>query len=308
MRVFLSCAILLLLACGARAATVPVFSAPYDFALLEPQYPPPPGGPVAYATTSGTPQWSIANWNIPGGKLPPFTVSMQGTNTVFTSRAPESSVVITQTPAKTASYQLSQNGAVLPCDTGGEPRESDLFAGSYNQHTPPEKLLTLTALTNLISTATIKYQYGEATPRHVCAVSQGSALISVILNDQTKHQTFFYQLELSDECGPQPAARARMCETSRTNPKPSFFFGKNPFGADEALTLFGQKWLANNETRTIHVDLLPHLINLVENGPPEMDHDPSHWTIGAYYNGQHIWGDMTMTTTWSRVSLLATTR
>jgi hypothetical protein len=308
MRIFLSCVMLLFLASGARAATVPVFSPPYDFVLLGPQYPPPPGGPVAYATTGGTPKWNIANWNIPGGKLPPFTVSRQGTNTLFTSRAAESSVVITQISAGTASYQLSQNGAVLPCGTGGAPLESDLLAGSYHQDAPPGKYLALSALTSLISTTTIKYQYGEATPRHICAVSQGGPLISVILNNRTKHQTFFYQLELGDVCGLQPAARARMCEAAGANPRPSFYSNKNPFGADEPLPLFGEKWLADNETRAIRVDLLPHLIDLVENGPPAMDHDLSHWTMGGYYNGQHIWGDMTMTTTWSHVSLLATTK
>jgi hypothetical protein len=39
-----------------------------------------------------------------------------------------------------------------------------------------------------------------------------------------------------------------------------------------------------------------------------MDHEPSHWYVHSYYNGQHIWGDVTMTSRWEDVGLFATLR
>ncbi len=310
--------LLVLMISTAQAAEIPIFSPPYDFVLLDPQSPPPPGGPFPYASTGGTPTWGISSWDIPGGKLPPFLTGPAGMNILFTSSAAESSVKIAHTPSGLAVYQLFQNGAALPCEEGGAPRESDLFASpnGYGTKPPagsglllaPDQAPALTGLAQLVSSATVMLQYANAVPSKVCPVSQGAPLVSVILNNLTAHQTLFYQLALSNVCGPQPRARARLCEAWGTHARSSYFFQRNPFGVDDALPAFNQPWLANNETRTISIDLLPHLIKFVANGPPKMDHNPAHWSVGSYYNGQHIWGGLTMTTTWEDVSLVAITK
>jgi hypothetical protein len=304
-------------AAPAGAAQIAVFSPPYDFALLDPQSPPPPGGPYPYAITGGSPGWNIASWDIPGGKLSPFKTSPAGMNTLFTASAAQAMVKIAHVPDGTAVYQFSQNGAVLPCDENGRPREADLFASPNAAGTkPPDQAgmlipqgetLMLGGLAQLISTVTVTLQYGVAAGK-TCSVAQGDPLLSVVLNDPVQHQTLAYQLALSNVCGPQPAARVRACEDWGAHPRGVFYYRRDPFAVDDTLPSYGQPWLADNETRQITIDLLPHLLKFIASGPPAMDHNPADWTLGAYFNGQHIWGGLTMTTTWKNVSLVAITK
>jgi hypothetical protein len=51
------------------------------------------------------PTWSIFAWNIPGQKLPPFSVSKVGKDTLFVSRALEAAVTIRRKPDGTESYE-----------------------------------------------------------------------------------------------------------------------------------------------------------------------------------------------------------
>lgn len=299
-----------------RAAELPVFTSPYDFSLKEPQDPPPPGGAMTYAFSGAAPTWSISAWDIPGQKLSPFLVSKVGADTLFLSRAPEATVTIDRKPDGTESYELHQDGTELPCGPDDKARESDLFAGpngealkspDANAFLIPPNQMALTEMSHLIARATITFRHGDAVPAKGCAVSQGSPLISVIVNNLIAHQTLFYQLALSTVCGPQPAPRAQMCNHWRTQPESSFFFTINPFGVDDALPLLGQSWFSNNETRPLNVDVLPRILLFIATGPEPMDHNPKHWVLDNYYNGQHIWGDITMTTIWRDVRLTVIT-
>jgi len=299
----------------AIAEQIPLVTPPRDFVLKEPESPPPPGGPFTYATTGGKPNWYIQAWNIPAGKLSAFVERKVGSNTVFSSNAPEAAVQIVQLPGGRASYRLAQDGTALPCSHQGEPLESNLVAGpsALNTEAPEgplhhHDLLPIAQLVHLVASATVEIRFEPAQSRKECAVSQAAALISVVLNNRTAHQTLFYQVALNLGCGPQPEARQRLCETLTNHPRASYYFRTNPFGVADVLPLFGQNWLPNNQRYTLHLDLLPHLLWLIGTGPSAMDHDPAHWTIDGYYNGQHIWGDVKMTSEWEDVGLIATTR
>jgi hypothetical protein len=291
-------------------------TSPHDFALRESESPPAPGGPFNYAITGKEPDWYIQAWNIPAGRLPPFIEEKKGLNTVFSSSAPEAGVTIVRTPDTRMSYRLSQNGAVLPCERQGEPLESNLLAGPVslrsgsqdrkNSTFPHKNVTQISQLANLVASATLKVGFGAATTRKGCAVSQAAALISVVLNNRIAHQTLFYQVALYLGCGPQPANRQALCERLRRVPRASYYFSTNPFGVADVLPLFGQKWLADNERRAVRLDLLPHILQLIDTGPATMDRDPSHWTVDGYYNGQHIWGDVIMWSEWEDVDLVAT--
>jgi hypothetical protein len=98
------------------------------------------------------------------------------------------------------------------------------------------------------------------TPRQKgCAVNQGNATLGLVLNDTTAQpaQTLFYQVQLDQLCGIQTAARSYLCHAVRADPL--FFFGTNPYGAGDALPVFGPAFLRSGEVRPLHFDLLPRL-------------------------------------------------
>jgi hypothetical protein len=306
--------------CGhfAFAAEMSLVAAPRDFALKEPESPPPPGGPFTYSISGGSPNWHIVAWDIPGGKLPPFVERKVGETTVFSSRAAEAAVEFVRRPDGRVSYRLSQDGSALPCEEKHQPLESDLFATPNDIGAkPPEGpglffpqqgKLFLPGLSHLVAVATVTINSGPASVPKGCGVSQGTALISVILNNTVSHQTLFYRVDLSSVCGPQPSARSEFCARTISHPRSFYYFRTDPFGVQDPLPIFGQRWVGNNERRTVNIDLLPRLIEHVEHGPPGMDHDLGHWHVGRYYNGQHIWGDLTMTSQWEDIKLIATSR
>ncbi len=309
---------LLLVGQPAPAKEISLVAAPHDFALKEPDLPPPVNGPLTYAITGGTPNWYIVAWNIPGGKLSLFAERRIGGKIIFSSMAAEAAVEIVHLPNDRIAYRLSQDGTALPCEENGQPRESDLLAGSNGPDAkspevpglllPPNKPLSLLTLSHLITTATVTVHSGPVASPKGCGVSQGSALISVILNNPTTRQTLFYKVILVNVCGPQPKARSEFCMRSTRRPFPFYYFHTNPFGVADPLPLLGERWLANNERRTIRIDLLSRLIEHIRTGPDTMDHETGHWNVAGYYNGQNIWGDVTLTSQWEDVSLVATMR
>lgn len=288
-----------------------------DFVLLEPSDPG-PSGPETYAATGLAPEWNIAQWNIPGGKLSPFLVHHAGRSTILYSHAAAASVTIVRgAGAEHESARLRQDGAVLPCvDGDGKPRESDLFIGPNGQNTPLKSgmlrsgdgMPTLAEMSGLFQTVTLSARYGLAHTKKGCAVNQAGAIIGVVLSDlvASPPQTMFYQISLNSFCGPGTAERIQLCTSAHR--QPAVYFPTNPFGTDDALPLAGQPFLRNGERRTVRLDLLPRLTLVIATGPAGIDRDISHWKIGGLYLGQHIWGDVTMETTWQDFRLVVGTK
>ncbi|MEA1673537.1 hypothetical protein [Nitrospirillum sp. BR 11163] len=299
----------------AQAKDVDLLAPHWDFSLRESPDPPAPQGPAAYASTVPGATWNFVAWNIPGGDLSPFTRQTSGTKTVFSSTAREASVTVTQVKGATyATYKLTQDGTVLPCQgPDGQPRESDLFASPNDKVKPPHESIgmmadgkyALTDLDHLFSDTDVRIKYGNLKTTKGCAVSQGGPLISVVLNNPTSHQTLFYQLALGMICGPQPEDRQRFCNDMVTKPRTDYFFIKDPFGVDDFLPLLGQPFLKSGERRDVRVDILPRLLKLIAEAPAGMDRRPENWRVGHYYNGQHIWGDITLESEWTTARLIA---
>ncbi|MCB8881200.1 hypothetical protein ACELLULO517_13210 [Acidisoma cellulosilytica] len=298
----------------AAAAEVALLKPFGTVSIHSPIQPVPPGGPLPYTASGPAASWGVVAWDIPGGDLSAFTSTQGGAGPISTSHAAEATVSVAQSPADGPVISLSQDGAILPCQTaGGQPRESDLLLSPNrgNNHFDVSGYLSqshayaLTSLHHLTASATVSYSATPSARPEVCGVAQGSALMAVILNNPVRHQTLFYQLALTLVCGPQPAPRLAFCAKMRAEPWSNFFFTKNPFGVDDRLPLLGQAFLTSGETRTIHVDLLPRLIGFLRAGPLSLDTDPSHWTIGGFYAGQDIWGGVKLTTHWSSVQLVA---
>ncbi len=284
-----------------------------DFALMEPALPPPTGGPFPYAATGSAPGWSIAQWNIPDGKLPTFSENDTTSGKAFQSSAAEAAIHVEKTPGGVI-LSLSQDGSVLPClwPSTGRPRESDLLFAPQKPSRAPgygafsEKaadLPGLTGLSHLWLTMTVSMHGTESHQQNGCAVNKGSVIFALVLNNGPAHQTLFYQLALGFVCLPERTAQA--CGPNMD--KAAFFSSKNPFGIDDKLPLFGTNWLGQDEPRTIHVDLLPRLLDLIRHGPAGMQNDNNSWRLDGLYAGQAIWGGTTIQTRWRDVSLVATT-
>lgn len=300
----------------ATARTLELVGPFRDFALREPQNPPPPGPPRYYSATAPAAQWGISQWNLPGGKLPPFTMLREGQTTSFISRAAVAAVKVVRTGEHTSIF-LSQNGDALPCrERNGRPFESDLFispkdprwAGRETALLPAAHKLVLGRMTALVLRAEVGAEGGVSRHPKGCEVSQGSAIVSLVLRNTAVRpaQTLFYQLALNQICGPELAQRWRACTRGMQNF--TYFSRKPPFGADDSISLLGIPLLTTGTPRHIIVDLRQRLARIIAAGPPALDKDLSHWEFGSTYIGQHIWGDVRLSTQWRSFRLTAQTR
>jgi hypothetical protein len=297
---------------SSNAAEFPLYRPLFDVAIMEPPDPPPPGGVRAYHMSGTNPTWWVAQWNIPGGKLPPFSRTVQDGAVTLRSEAKESSVTIVQIDGA-ASYQLAQDGAYLPCNRQGQPFESDLLMNTFGSDAaPPARSAYLAPSPVALSNLSALYQVANvavesAAPKTTkrCDISQGTVLLAVVLRNPTAKQTFFYQLSLDLVCGPfQLEKRQALCESRQRHPEAGYFFTSNPFGADDWLPLITGSWIGPG-TNHLKVDILPRIRELIAKGPEAMDRNPAHWVIGSSFHGQHIWGDLRMSSNWSDVNLIA---
>jgi hypothetical protein len=269
-----------------------------------------------YAQTDGILQWSVGAWNIPGGKLPPFTKRADKEGAVFSTQAPAARVGIAIEPSGTR-LTLAQNGRVVPCEgKNNRPFEFDLFAAPNDARVKPPRWpgylspaiqnSDLNALTGLIFQADVQMTQGLATPGKHCQTNFGNAVVAVILNDRATHpaQVFFYQLFVSRFCGVIASIKLPSCglETKMLQ-----FFKKNPFGTDDYAPLAGAAWLAPGRKTKIQIDLRPRLISAIETAQGGVDQNLSHWRVGSMYLGQIIYGDVTLQSTWRNVTLTAQT-
>lgn len=285
-----------------------------NIGILQAPDPPPPGGPHVYGATGPSPNWSIAQWNIPGGQLSAFR-SSDATNNEWVASSAEAKVSVSG-PLKNRSVTLWQDGAVLPCTTSaGKPRESDLFlsANSGGLHAPSILAMeqkgrsteTLSELQALMIKAQISILEGLSKTQKGCEVNQGSALIGLILtSDVHSHkQTLFYKVILDKLCGLQSPERAKTCAAAQA--EQVYYARDNPYGVNDFLNLIGGSLMSGQSQRSLELNLLPRLIEAIKNGPKDMDRNPSHWSVTGFYVGQAIWGDVTLRSSWINLQLLA---
>jgi len=300
---FQVCIMFFILVSGAAAETQTDVLFGFDnFQIHEPTAP--GGKKTNYSFTGSNPHWSIAQWDIPGGKLSPFNLKQTGDTSEFDASAPEAAVRIIEAPASTLVI-LRQDGTVLPCSqTDGAPRESDLFIGSDLKPDQFERV-SLAQLKALIQKAKISAVPGDAKVSKGCSANKGSAIISIVMADLAvqPHQTFFYQMAVGlvcrEEQGSQPCGKPHNEIT--------YFSKKNPFGVGDYLPLLGVPFISGSKLTDIDVNLLPRLKMAIGEGPPALDHDLSHWRIGGVYAGQLVWGDVTLQTGWQDYQLIAIT-
>jgi hypothetical protein len=298
-----------------RASDDPLFLPQYDLSIRDASLPAKPGGPPPYSATRSKATWSVVAWGIPGGPLPAFSETREGGGSVFSSRTASASVVIKQQGNEQAEYELSQDGAILPCNTAnGHPAEFDLFlhpndkANALEQrgYTATEAFKDgLDALSAVTLQTLLRFTYKDVDRPDECSVSSGNAVAGFILRNPSAKQTLFYDVVLASACGKQPAKRQAHCEQYLSKPWSLYFSKKTPFGVDDPAPLQGMPFLKNGESKDIRLNVLPGLLAAIAQGPDGMDHDPSHWRLQGFLNGQVIYGGMKITTTWSHLTVSA---
>ncbi|MDE2238698.1 MAG: hypothetical protein KGJ73_02065 [Rhodospirillales bacterium] len=286
-----------------------------NIGILQPPDPPPPGGPYVYGQMGPSPNWSIAQWNIPGDQLSGFHHFTTTTGTEWVASSTEAEVRVSG-PLNNRYVTLRQDGSILPCITSaGKPRESDLFlsANSGNLHQPSILAMnqkggassTLSGLSALVVDANVSVSEGLLKTQNGCGVNQGSALIGVILTSDShpKKETLFYKIILDKLCGSQSAEREKICTAKPVSQ--TYYTKGNPYGVNDFLNLTDGTLMSGQSSRQLDVNLLPRLIIAIRNGPMGMDRNPNHWSVTGFYVGQAIWGRVTLKSTWSNLHLLA---
>ncbi|HEV2362717.1 MAG TPA: hypothetical protein VGS12_00815 [Caulobacteraceae bacterium] len=308
-----------LCASAALAANVDLVAPWGDFALVDPTVAPPsaangdiptaPAAPRTYGATGPGARWQIAQWNIPGPRLSPFQARGEGG---YEARTAEATVRVGQGPSG-RQVSLSQRGASLPCLGFNRPRESDLFIQPIKDEqglgrtglTPAAAHMPLTRMRRLMVIATVSASGGPSPVQKGCQASRGSGMIAVSLTNRASGQTFFYQLVINQVCSPENRGGYPDCMPWLH--KPSYWSRKNPFGVADTLPLLGRPYLRDGETRDLRLDILPRLKRFIEQGPPGIDTNLGDWQFGGAYIGQHIFGDVDLTTTWAGYRLVAVT-
>ncbi len=281
------------------ASSIQLFSPPTNFELLAP-IAPALGDPIAYSKTGLDHLWKIASWGIPKA-LPPFTQKSYQSNLVFFSKSAAAEVDLVRQPGGASNFTLVQNGNGLPC-SGNAGSEFDLFASPQSLAEEP----SLGVLSSLTVDARVKiWQVAGA---RACDISQEGTLVSLVLSNSLSRQTLFYQVALSELCGRQPKVRLQLCVQSTKHPQIYFFARRNPYGVDDNLPAFGQTWILDGQSRHLELDLLPHLLKAVLTGPKDLDKTISDWHVTGYYIGSHVWGNMSLSSSWSDLKLTSTVR
>jgi hypothetical protein len=269
-----------------------------------------------FTVGSGVSPWFITQWGNPvdlANHGAPSDASCSATPLM--SRANGSShICLLPGPSGLFTVELAHNGNDLQCasatesDPSASGKEFDMFISedpfnkgisSYANSPPIDKF------TSLSYSFTLSMTYAVIGTR--CSIAgnnpyfdQADPMAALVLYDPSTNQTLFYQILLSENT----SAVYDQCGTS-----PSWYFAPQPnnptiYGVNEYVTSYGVSCGKRSDgVRTYALDPLPHLQNLIKNSPIGMDKNSSHWTIRGTYIGTIGYGDFSIVSLWSKVSL-----
>jgi hypothetical protein len=295
--------------------------------------------------TSPDANWGVIAWTNPAGEaylnapidLPTFDdqQKLQSRTWISTSSpaANQSMALIwTENVARdTTSQTLFQDGIndTGGCtDSQGNPLEYDFFVAPNSKGldpyypsaylsdapNPPNKpfLNEATALT-INGSVQLLAEMPTTSPGQ-CAVNQSGLLYAQILNNPVRHQTLYYQLELSVFCyaGTDPAYN-EWCKTTPLQMNYFFTGANNVWGIDDPITNYVNpathspySLLEDGGTVNLAINFLPRIAHLIQHGEHGLDTDLLHWQLGAIYFGQHTWGSSALVSVWSSANFAPT--
>jgi hypothetical protein len=134
-----------------------------------------------------------------------------------------------------------------------------------------------------------------------CKVSSGQLLAALVLrnNYTTPVQIFFYQLSLF-------RFNTSTAATGWWAPGVLRGGGRTKrFGFRDGLSSFDQAAPSVGTPASYDFDLLPRLREIITKGEHGLDTDVDHWQLRSAYFGQHIWGDVSVSSTWDKIQMRA---
>jgi hypothetical protein len=305
-----------------------------------------PGGYYPYdIATSPEANWGVIAWTNPSGEaylnapidLPTFDARQKlESRTWISTSSPAASqsmaLMWTENFEKGTTsqtlFQVGINNTGGCADSQGNPLEHDFFVAPNSKAlnpyypsayindapNPPTNpfLNQITALT-INGSVELLAQMPTTSPGQ-CAVNQSGLIYALIFNNPVRHQTLFYQLDLSYFCyAGTDLAINEWCETAslQTN---YFFTGENGvWGIDDPITKYidpathlPYSLLQNAHTDNLSINFLPRIAYLIEHGQDGLDTDISHWQFGSIYFGQHTWGSSALVSVWTSANFTPT--
>ncbi|HTT79411.1 MAG TPA: hypothetical protein VMF86_07015 [Stellaceae bacterium] len=262
-------------------------------------------GPYAhtlYGPSNPAGTWHIAQWHTPGPDMTPFArvACPAGDMDCFLAQSPDFEA-LQFTRNGTIHVRLSSHGDRLPCTGGYLKQELDSFlepttTDNYPGYPSSWHSVNLASISSLTLNATVTTVVLRVPKRQPCGqATLTDVLVAAVFSDRVAHQTLFYQLII---------AQAKTANHLR---HPYFYDRENPFGYDDLLSTYGiyPNGIPYRRPTTLHIDLLPKIAALITAGEHGIDPIVQHWTTGGLYVGHLIYGNLSATTKWAKVSLIA---
>jgi hypothetical protein len=269
-----------------------------DLQLIEPIHGfsirPVAGRGALYGASDVRANWRIAQWNNPGRPLKDFGGIACPTN-CYDSNS-DAAQVILQTDKDSYRFSLKQDGTALPCERKGKPVEFDLLASPTQMRTTPIAQMTALRLS-------LRFVVNEAKEleEKSCTRNIGQVLAALVMrNDHVSPtQVFFYQLSLFRLNAPTTPVGWWAPGVARGGGL------TKRFGFRDSLASFDKTPASVGADASYEIDLLPRLKQIIAKGEHGLDTDINHWQLRSAYFGQHIWGNVAMSSTWERIDLRA---
>lgn len=214
------------------------------------------------------------------------------------------------TSPSSVSIEIHQDGTDATCgfeyDSFLEPN-TNVFPEYPQGLRPPTTTASLASLSNitvsfgaLLLNATVTRNRCGSSPQ--CGpsgkVDYGYGVLGVVIGNAAAGQTLFYQVQLGD-------TRDGACPGVRNTCEPSALFWyatDNPYGASNTAGAYGQPCLGMSPSYGIRgrrvplrFDVLPKLVDAIENGPASMSKDLAQWAVGEIYLGIGLEGSVSQT-------------
>jgi|GEM_PF-3819493 len=294
--------------------------------------------PITSATTPQS-NWVVTQWGDPNLLLPAFVKTVGSTLTNYTAASSRSLMLVTQANSGGFSFKMNQNGATLSCGTATGPLEYDQFltpnTAAFNPAYPsalltdvvPGSNVGLGTMTSLVVKGNVHMSASAAAAANPqCVVNQGALLYAIIVKNTVVQppQVLYYQIDLTAlQCAPGTSpSQYAFCQTYRPG---TVFFEENPitdgngtllrteYGVDDPLTSYKIPLLTvSSKPTALYIDILPQLAAIIRAGSPALagvaalDNNLANWRLSGMYYGQHIWGDIAITSQWSGLVPVAT--
>jgi hypothetical protein len=247
-----------------------------------------------YGASDSAANWKIAQWGNPGRPLKEFG-SVPCASRCYNSVGDAAQVNL-EVNGGGYKFSMKQDGTQLPCNRKGNPAEFDLLASPNDM-----KTILLSKATALPISLRFTVDEAKELEKKGCKVSSGQLLAALVLrnNYTTPVQIFFYQLSLF-------RFNTSTAATGWWAPGVLRGGGRTKrFGFRDGLSSFDQAAPSVGTPASYDFDLLPRLREIITKGEHGLDTDVDHWQLRSAYFGQHIWGDVSVSSTWDKIQMRA---